>query len=80
MSSHMIQQSPSWVHIGKGEKLSFEEIHAPPCSQQHYGPQPRHGQNPSAHQPMAGTGRRGTYVLWNITQPYKRVRYCHLHQ
>lgn len=68
----MIQQSPSWVPIGRGEKVSFEEIHAPSRSQQHYGPQPRHGQNPSARQPMAGTGRRGIYVPWNITPPCKK--------
>ena len=64
--------------------LQSENIHSPQCSQQHYLQQPRHESNLGIHQQMNGS-RRAVYgntcvCVWNITQPLKRMKYCHLQQ
>ena len=45
---------------------------------------PRHNQdtenNPNAYQQMTGLRRCVIYIQWNIIQPLKRMKYCHLEE
>ena len=54
----MTQQFHSCVYIQWGKKTqnknSFEKIHAPQRSLQHYVQWPRHGHNLNVHQQMKG--------------------------
>ena len=65
----MIQQSHSWAYIQRG--ISFERIHAPQCSLQHYLQQPGHGNNLDVHWKRDGW-RGDTHTVRR--QPWKRTR------
>ena len=72
----MIQQFYSWAYIRR--KTWFERIHVPQHSFQHYLQQPRHGNNLNVHRQMNGYRRCSACILWNITQPLKKMKQCHL--
>ena len=52
-----------------------ERIHEPQCALQHCLQQPRHRSNLNVHQGRNGYRRCGTYRQWNITQPWKRLKW-----
>ena len=73
----MILQYHSWAYIMR--KTWSKRTHASQCLLQFCLQLSRHGNNLNIHQQNNGQGRGDIYIQWNITQPLKRMKWCHLH-
>ena len=61
-------------------KHQFRKLHAPQHSQLHYLQQPRHRNNPTAHQQMTGLRRCGIYHTMEYYSAIKKNEILHLQQ
>ena len=78
LSYHMTLQSHSPAYIWR--KTWSRKKHTPQSSLKCYLQQPRHGRNLNVHRQRNGYRRYGTYTQWNVTQPLKRMKECHIQQ